>query len=262
MASLFYTPALRVRLNDIADKLVLYGADVNATSRAGRTPLLLAIDRGNESFVQLLLENGADADKSSNAGETPLLLAIAQNQTGIVNRLLNYRADPSKSGQGGVPLHAAIRESSSWSGRKVAKNMALTLTRAARKELHYRWVLQNGNVQIAEQLAKNGANVNITDSIGETLLHKAAARGQLGFANVIVANGANVNAKDQFNETPLHEAAAKGKLDVVKMLLSNGAKLNARTQKDWTALHSAARFGQPKNGGLFNPAWLEQIVVE
>ena len=42
--------ALRVRLDDIADKLVLYGADVDATNRAGRTPLLLAIERGNEDF--------------------------------------------------------------------------------------------------------------------------------------------------------------------------------------------------------------------
>jgi ankyrin repeat protein len=205
--------ALRVGFYDVADNLVLYGADVNAKTRAGRTPLHMAISKGNASFVQLLLENEADPNLSSGSGETPLHLAIAKAQVDVVAKLLKYEANANTGSQKGTPLQV---------------------------------VLRNGNVEIAELLASNNADVNITDSIGESLLHKAAARGQVGFAGVIIANGANVNARDKFKETPLHEAAAKGRLAMVKLLLNQKADLYAKTEKNWTALHEAARFGHPE----------------
>ncbi len=47
---------------DIATAVIEYGADVNAVSRAGFTPIHLAAQEGNADMVALLVQHGAEAD--------------------------------------------------------------------------------------------------------------------------------------------------------------------------------------------------------
>ncbi|EGR33296.1 hypothetical protein IMG5_056750 [Ichthyophthirius multifiliis] len=45
--------------SQISEVLIKYGADVNSRDIIGRTPLLLAINKGHDEIVQILLENKA-----------------------------------------------------------------------------------------------------------------------------------------------------------------------------------------------------------
>ncbi len=56
------------------------GCDINAEDSSrdgyGRTPLLYAIERGNEDAVEFLIRSGADITITDSEGETPLMSAI------------------------------------------------------------------------------------------------------------------------------------------------------------------------------------------
>ncbi len=57
------------------------GADVNAKSSGGRTPLLGAAHRGHKEIVELLIAKGADVNVKDKYGNTPLDRAIQQKHT-------------------------------------------------------------------------------------------------------------------------------------------------------------------------------------
>ncbi|MDB5013345.1 MAG: ankyrin repeat protein [Daejeonella sp.] len=63
--------------NDMVELLIKNGADVNAQSQDGSTPLQLAAANEKLDVVLLLLKHGADANKKNMAGKTALDLATA-----------------------------------------------------------------------------------------------------------------------------------------------------------------------------------------
>lgn len=69
------------------------GADVNAKSRYGATPLFFACDRSNVEMVKLLLEKGADVNiKDTFYGATPLGWALGKGNADIIRMLIEKGA--------------------------------------------------------------------------------------------------------------------------------------------------------------------------
>jgi hypothetical protein len=69
--------------------LLAKGADVNAKTEYGATPLFFACDRGHAEIVKILLEHGADAnirDKFYNS--TPILWAVQRDHAAVVKLLV------------------------------------------------------------------------------------------------------------------------------------------------------------------------------
>ena len=67
------------------------GADVNAKSKFGRTPLHHAAVDGRKEIVELLIAKGADVNAKNNGnGPTPLDLAIQQKKTETVGLLRKH----------------------------------------------------------------------------------------------------------------------------------------------------------------------------
>lgn len=58
---------------DIVRLLIAHGADVNAVSSSGNTPLMYACAGGHEECVRALLENGANVEDHNENGHTPLM---------------------------------------------------------------------------------------------------------------------------------------------------------------------------------------------
>ncbi len=77
--------------------LVGNGADINAITRWGRTPLHIAAERGNVRLVEFLIEHGAMIDPMSHTRNTPLHEAIEGNHKKVVELLLVHGADPAPS---------------------------------------------------------------------------------------------------------------------------------------------------------------------
>lgn len=88
--------------------LIDAGADVDAASETGKTPLIHAAQSLNGHATQALIEAGADVNASDHYGRTALMFAIAAGAPGIVEDLLEAGADKFQSTIGG--MDSAISE--------------------------------------------------------------------------------------------------------------------------------------------------------
>ncbi len=81
--------------------LLAKGADVNAKSPYGATPLFFACDRANAEMVKLLLEKGAEVNiKDTFYGATPLGWALGKNNPDIIRMLIEKGAKEKEQALG------------------------------------------------------------------------------------------------------------------------------------------------------------------
>ena len=72
---------------DLIEFLIENGADIDAKTAHGFTPLLYASKNGHHSIIELLVVNGADVDIKDKAGLTPLM-HLARN--GYIDMVFNF----------------------------------------------------------------------------------------------------------------------------------------------------------------------------
>ncbi|MGH9755376.1 MAG: ankyrin repeat domain-containing protein [Blastocatellia bacterium] len=87
-------------------ELLAKGADPNAKTRYGATPLFFACDRGNLEIVKMLVERGADVNtRDTFYNSTAVGWAVSKNHTAIVKLLLEKGANSKQ-----IVMRAAINE--------------------------------------------------------------------------------------------------------------------------------------------------------
>ena len=84
---------------EIVELLIAKGADVNANSESGSTPLHGA---NNGEIVELLITKGSNVNARTGVGQTPLLLAVIFGQKEIVKILVAKGADVHARDDAGV----------------------------------------------------------------------------------------------------------------------------------------------------------------
>ena len=107
----------------------------------------------------------------------------------------------------------------------------------------------SGNVEEAQQMILNGADVNMTSdkdcfNKGTTPLYIASCNGRLEIVKVLIASGALLDKANNDGETPLINAIMNGYLEIVKVLIASGALLDKANNNGWTPLYSASWNGQ------------------
>jgi ankyrin repeat protein len=76
-----------------------------------------------------------------------------------------------------------------------------------------------------------GADVNLTDSVGATVLNICASQGDLEMVDFLLQKGAIVDAPESLGETALSWAIVQGHLEVAQLLIKHGANLNHQISK-------------------------------
>ncbi|KAK3399886.1 ankyrin repeat-containing domain protein [Sordaria brevicollis] len=174
-----------------ARQLLDCGADINAATKSGRTPLYLAIAKRSTDIVSLLCERGAVINRCV-GDSTPLLAAITAGCTDIARVLIQAgAADPNLSGgKGNFPLL-----------------MAAAL----------------GNEELVEMLLAHGADVHVaSNSTGMTPLHVACQGGHEGIVGMLIRAGTPVDGVNNDGLTPLALAVEGVHDEIVQMLLMHG----------------------------------------
>ena len=87
---------------------------------------------------------------------------------------------------------------------------------------------KSGNVNSLEALISKGADVNSTDSSGNTPLNMAAKFEHIECAKSLLNSGADINLRNFENFSPLMWPAENGNLKMVELFIKNGADLNAK----------------------------------
>jgi ankyrin repeat protein len=168
------------------------GADANAKTQSGRTPLMDAAGNGMYTCASLLLEHGADVNADDQEIEgTPLMIAVFREDARMVALLVNKGANVNTRTLGETALMvAAINEKS----------------------------------EIVPFLLAHGAQVNArADEDGRTAL-MTAAEGRTNTVKLLLANGADVNARDNEGNTALRHAKLQGQTAIVHLLKQAGTK--------------------------------------
>ena len=105
-----------------------------------------------------------------------------------------------------------------------------------------------GNLGMVEVLLDRGADPDATDSWGHTPLYCAANESAAGGGPVVralVHAGANVNGRDRLQQcSALHMAARRGNVEVAEALLDCGADIEIRDRKGDTPLRRAVNTGK------------------
>jgi len=105
------------------------------------------------------------------------------------------------------------------------------------------WAAHLDNLEIAQLLVKNGANVKVENRYGVTPLSLACANGNTALVDLLLKAGADANTTLRGGETVLMTAARTGKPGPVKALLAYKASVNAKERRGQTALMWAAAEG-------------------
>eukprot|EP00392_Amoebophrya_sp_AT5.2_P004649 g4657.t1 len=95
----------------ICQLLLDYKANVDAISKNGSTPLLVAAREGNVDIVTILLANGAHPDDGGDKGWGPLYMAAGEGHIDTVQTLLHYQANPGEQSHSDqlLPIQEALK---------------------------------------------------------------------------------------------------------------------------------------------------------
>ena len=148
---------------------------------------------------------------------TPLHEGAAKGKYEIVKLLLKHGADPSKKNRDGHTAIDLVKE---------GDQDVLDLLRGDTALLD---AAKKGNLVRVQKLL-NPENLNCRDSQGRnsTPLHLAAGYNNLEVADFLLENGADVNAQDKGGLIPLHNASSYGHLDIAALLIRYNTVVNGR----------------------------------
>jgi ankyrin repeat protein len=242
-------------------------ANVNASASNGETALHWATIRGNEEIVRMLLDAGANVTAPMLAREriNPEIIQIIethiQRKKDLDNLEMVKSAVQQKRVQGITPAMKTVFSFGPGTGPTfdglLAPKGGKRKTIKTRKSRSKRQrggtpeqgsqllaAIISGDLTGAQALLNAGANVNASDSHGNTALIWASMDGYEEIVRMLLKAGANVNASNSYGNTALPWASISGKKEIVRMLLKAGANVNASDSQGYTALMMARGMGK------------------
>jgi ankyrin repeat protein len=206
---------------EIVRSFIAHGANLNAPSRSGDTPLVEALHIGDLEIARALIDAGADVNLQSAGSHADLPLHA-------VCKLPARKYPPGRSTAATIAslllAHGA---------------MANAFDRSGVAPIHH--AAASGNEEVIKVLLARGVSVNVkkraidaseskTSSLdsmaGATPLHYAARERQVSTAKFLLDHKANIDARTAEGATPLLMAVAFHDMELAQLLIARGANVN------------------------------------
>lgn len=188
--------------------------------------LAAAVMRNDTAEITALLTEGIDVNIRGEGGVTLLDWALRREKPESFNLLLQAGADPASPGLAtrSAVHDAAIADDTSYMSMLVARHANLNVT-THDGETPLVLALVSGCDKQFHMLIAAGADVNVSDAVGNTSLHTAAMINQFGDALELLQAGANPLARNRtgitfqryLHMTPESVLSAQGKAGIAKI---------------------------------------------
>jgi uncharacterized protein len=241
-----------IRVSDVAavTALVMRGADVNASTRHGIRPLVLAALMGQTPILRTLLDAGANPNAATPGGETALMTAARVGRVDAVTLLLDRGAavNAKTTPRGQTALIWAVTENH----QDIVK---LLVARGADVNVHTSVSTPKGEYAPAQAGFAAGTGLLRQRALptpdgGMTPLLFAVRDGNRDMMRLLLELGADIQQTSANHTSPLVIALLNGQVGLATELLARGANPNAADDYQRAALFAAVELRNPNRGTL------------
>ena len=225
--------------------------DINIVNFRGQTLLHMAISVRNVNIVKKLCTfEGINMMIKDKKNQTPILYAVEKGNEEVVNELLQYQHNydiKAVNFDGYSVMHYAVMHFNLDMVHKLCTIPKIELdntTRYGRTPLIY--AVMNKKELLVRELLQYRDRINI-DAHGNdrnTSLHIACYDDQFAIVQLLLEAGGDPSIRNDHGYVPLHIACGNGNTDIVRLLLQYQHKfdINAVDNNGNTALHLAGHF--------------------
>ncbi|MCI4391488.1 hypothetical protein PGIGA_G00135150 [Pangasianodon gigas] len=227
------------------------GANPNIVNTATMAPIHLAVSKGHNHLVEVLLSSSqTDVNLEGDLGNTPLMFACCYNNCEALHQLFKHGAKLCRQNKLG---HFAIH-TVAFSGAKEAMEVILQkgeefgistlshinyLDKSKSSPLHL--AVRGGNTEVIKLCIAKGAKVDQQQCDKSTALHFACTQGAIEAVQAMLHPYERrmdeiINIRDAANQTPLHRATLFDHVELTKYLVSKGADIDCVDCKGFTPL--------------------------
>ncbi|XP_044576308.1 ankyrin repeat, PH and SEC7 domain containing protein secG-like [Cotesia glomerata] len=228
----------------MVEKLLSKGAKTRAKTSNGRTPLYLAVEVGNKEIIELLLEKDPQPALNEKNKLQPIEVAAEIGEEKVFNMLINKGAKANlKYCDGTLMLHVAVENGYERTVSKIIDEKNYDITDSRNLQLLTAAVMgwEEKYKRIVSTLVNAGFKIDPERLNDAAFIHKAADEGYCTIIEDLLTHGADPNIINAHGDSLLMTACGSKKADLVKTLIRNNADINLKNSSGHTVLYYVIR---------------------